>query len=87
MSSTSTSNASRRVAIGRRPAADPASEWVHKDEQGSGPARATPYTARLTIDVTPGLRGRIKLAALRRSMTAADMLRALLEREFPENAP
>jgi hypothetical protein len=60
---------------------------VHKDEASSGIARASPYTARLTIDVTPQLRNRIKLAALRRSVTAADMLRELLEREFPENTP
>jgi hypothetical protein len=43
------------------------------------------YSARLTVDVTPALRGRIKVAAFRRGMTAAAMLRALLEREFPES--
>ena len=43
----------------------------------------TPNTARLTIDVTPVLRGRIKVVAFRRGMTAANMLRDLLEREFP----
>ncbi|MBB4428264.1 hypothetical protein GGD66_006851 [Bradyrhizobium sp. CIR48] len=40
-------------------------------------------TARLTIDVTPGLRGRIKVAAFQRGVTVADMLRELLAREFP----
>ena len=44
------------------------------------------YTARLTVDVTPELRGRIKIAAFRRGLTAADMLRTLLEREFPPSA-
>jgi hypothetical protein len=43
------------------------------------------YTARLTIDVTPGQRGRIKVAAFQRGLTVADMLRALLAREFPEH--
>ncbi|MYZ49092.1 hypothetical protein [Propylenella binzhouense] len=43
------------------------------------------YTARLTIDVTPALRGRIKVTAFRRGQTVADMLRALLEREFPDD--
>jgi hypothetical protein len=38
---------------------------------------------RLTIDVTPDMRGRIKIAAFRRGMTVADMLRDLLAREFP----
>jgi len=42
------------------------------------------FTARLTIDVTPALRGRIKIAAFRRGQTVADMLRDLLAREFPE---
>ncbi|WP_436595864.1 chromosome partitioning protein ParB [Pseudomonas aeruginosa] len=41
------------------------------------------FTARLTIDVTPELRGRIKVAAFRRGVTVADMLRDLLAREFP----
>ena len=49
-------------------------------------AKTDPYTARLTIDVTPELRGRIKIAAFRRGLTAADMLRQVLEREFPERA-
>ena len=83
MSATSTSAASRRAAIGRRPGADPASTWVHKEESPTEQKRASPYTARLTIDVTPELRGRIKLAAIRHDVTAADLLRDLLEREFP----
>lgn len=44
---------------------------------------AAAFTARLTIDVTPTLRGRIKVAAFQRSVTVADMLRELLAREFP----
>jgi len=40
------------------------------------------FTARLTIDITPDLRGRIKVAAFRRGVTVADMLRDLLAREF-----
>lgn len=51
-------------------------------------AGATPagdlYTARLTIDITPALRGRIKIAAFQRGEAVADMLRALLTREFPD---
>ncbi len=41
------------------------------------------YSARLTIDVTPELRGRIKIVAFRRGITVTDMLRDLLAREFP----
>lgn len=42
------------------------------------------YSARLTIDITPELRGRIKIAAIRRGGTVTDMLRELFEREFPD---
>ena len=50
------------------------------------PARAADavlYSARLTIDVTPDQRARIKIAAFGRGVTVADMLRELLAREFP----
>src|SRR5260370_388854 len=47
-------------------------------------AKAHHFTARLTIDVTPDLRGRIKVAAFRRGITVAEMLRDLLSREFPD---
>lgn len=46
---------------------------------------AESYTARLTIDVTPELRRRIKVTAFRRGMTVADMLRGLLLRAFPDD--
>ena len=45
---------------------------------------ASPFTARLTIDVTTMQRSRIKLAAFQRGMTVGDMLRTLLVREFPD---
>jgi hypothetical protein len=47
-------------------------------------ANADGFTARLTIDVTPALRGRIKIEAFRRGQTVADMLRDLLARTFPD---
>lgn len=59
-----------------------ADAWVRTAEARKAPAPT--YTARLTIDVTPALRGRIKVTAFQRGLTVADMLRALLEREFPE---
>lgn len=55
--------------------------WVRTPETTETSAPA--YTARLTIDVTPVLRGRIKVTAFRRGQTVADMLRTLLDREFP----
>lgn len=74
-----------RAPIGRRPGTDPASTWVRQADAPEIPAKASIYTARLTIDVTPTLRGRVKVVAFRRGITAADMLRELLEREYPED--
>jgi hypothetical protein len=79
---------SRRVAIGGRPQGQPdADRWIrHGDGAGKpGESRDTDRcTARLTVDVTPALRGRIKVAAFRKGLTVADMLRVLYEREFPD---
>jgi hypothetical protein len=61
-----------------------AESWIKAPETHTPRADGAPvFTARLTIDVTPTLRGRIKVAAFRRSITVADMLRELLAREFP----
>ena len=61
--------------------------WIRAAEtKPTGIAAGDAFTARLTIDVTPDLRGRIKVAAFRRGITVADMLRELLAREFPPTA-
>ncbi|KRQ17154.1 ribbon-helix-helix protein [Bradyrhizobium manausense] len=61
-----------------------AESWIKASETASRRSDdAAAPTARLTIDVTPALRGRIKVAAFQRGITVADMLRALLAREFP----
>ena len=63
-----------------------AESWIKVPKPPAGaPAKADAFTARLTIDITPGLRGRIKVAAFRRGITVADMLRELLTREFLED--
>ena len=77
----------QRAPIGRRPGADPASAWVQQVDAVMAAAKASIYTARLTIDVTPVMRGRIKVVAFQRGITAVEMFRELLEREFPEGAP
>ncbi len=41
------------------------------------------FSARLTIDVTPDLRARIKIMAFERGVTVAYMLRLLLLKAFP----
>ena len=61
--------------------------WVRApDPAGATASKADLFTARLTVDVTPGLRGRIKVAAFRQGLTVADMLRAMLEAAFPDDA-
>lgn len=61
--------------------------WIKAgDASATREGAATAYTARLTIDVTPELRGRIKIAAIRRGGTVTDMLRELLTREFPDTS-
>ena len=61
-----------------------AESWIKAPEAQPRSADDAPvFTARLTIDVSPALRGRIKVAAFRRGVTVADMLRDLLAREFP----
>lgn len=73
---------SARRGFAARPG-DPES-WVKAPEARAKRLDDAPaFTARLTIDVTPELRGRIKVAAFRRGITVADMLRELLAREFP----
>jgi hypothetical protein len=59
-----------------------AEQWVRTPDAAPRPGQD--FTARLTIDVTPALRGRIKVAAFQRGQTVADMLRGLLIRAFPD---
>ncbi len=60
--------------------------WITAvDARASGAPNASSFTARLTIDITPELRGRIKIIAFQRGVTVADMLRELLAREFPSS--
>lgn len=65
-----------------------AEAWIAGPEDAAAPAAPPPSvnSARLTIDVTPNLRRRLKLAALQRGISVADMLRALLHREYPDDA-
>jgi len=68
--------------IGARPR-DPAERWIDTGQDSSTPAsKAETFSARLTIDITPVLRGRIKVAAFERGITVADMLRGLLDEQF-----
>jgi hypothetical protein len=65
-----------------------AETWVRKAKSTLPKSSATGdrFTARLTIDVTPGLRSRIKITAFRRGITVAQMLRDLLSQHFSNDA-
>jgi hypothetical protein len=67
--------------IGARPR-DPAERWIDTGQDSTTASKAETFSARLTIDVTPALRGRIKVAAFERDVTVAEMLRGLLEEQF-----
>jgi hypothetical protein len=74
----------KRIAIGARPQANPQAEaWVRQGDDADT-VKGDLYTARLTLDVTPALRARIKVSAFTQGITVAEALRGLLEREFPE---
>lgn len=77
----------KRTAIGARPPANPHAEaWIR---QGDGDAlrKGDLYTARLTLDIPPALRARIKVTAFTQGVTVAELLRAMLEQAFPETGP
>jgi len=72
---------STRRGFATRPA-DP-EHWIRTADTLPRDGTTETFTARLTIDVTPDMRGRIKIAAFQRGATVADMLRELFAREFP----
>ncbi|SCW85534.1 hypothetical protein SAMN02927924_03424 [Sphingobium faniae] len=74
-----------RTGFTSRPGA--AEAWIAGPQDAAAPTAPPPVnSARLTIDVTPQLRRRLKLAALQRGVSLADMLRELLHREYPDDA-
>ena len=79
---------SRRMPFGQRPSADPSLEaWVRQEKPAvipAEPVKAEIYTARMTLDVTPQMRARIKVAAFQQGRTVTDLLRDILDRHFPE---
>lgn len=76
-----TQRSSKRAFIARP--ADP-ERWIKTPEpRSSSNGDVAAFTARLTIDITPELRGRIKVVAVQRGLTVADLLREPLAREFP----
>lgn len=62
-----------------------AERWIRRPAPNAS-AAAAPFNARLTIDVTPAMRQRLKLAAVTRGTTVADLMRALIDAHFPDTA-
>ncbi len=79
-----TENPQRRGFASRPGDAD---KWIKASEGAAAkpPPPVNEYAARLTLDVTTDMRARIKIAAFQNGQTVADMLRALFEREFPND--
>jgi hypothetical protein len=74
----------KRIEIETHPLADPQAEaWIQKGAAADN-GKAARCSARLTLDVTPAPRTRIKWAAFDRGVTMAVMLREVLEQAFPE---
>ncbi|BAU73862.1 hypothetical protein [Metapseudomonas furukawaii] len=78
---------SKRIGIGARPLAEPLVEAWIREGAAIDHGKVERYSARLTLDVTPALRTRIKRAAFDRGVTMAEMLREVLEQQFPEVTP
>ncbi|MGI2228948.1 chromosome partitioning protein ParB [Burkholderia vietnamiensis] len=77
----------KRIGIGVRPPANPHAEAWIREGDAETLHKGDLYTARLTLDITPAMRARIKVSAFTQGVTVAELLRALLEREFPETTP
>ena len=75
----------KRIAIGAKPGME-AESWLRQGESfiHGHAVKENPHTARLIVDVTPALRGRIKVAAFRTGVTVAALVRGLLEERFPD---
>lgn len=71
----------KRIGIGARPVADPQAEaWIRQGAVIDN-GKVERYSTRLTLDVTPALRTRLKLAAFDRGVTMAEMLREVLKQQ------
>lgn len=72
---------SKRINIGAHPVADPqAKAWIRQGAVIDN-GKVERYSTRLTLDVTPALRTRLKLAAFAPGVTMAEMLREVLKQQ------
>lgn len=61
---------------------------LRKEDLGNNDDRAAPTTkrSRITIDINPELRRRIKIAALQHNLSISDYLARILEQSVPKEA-
>src|SRR3546814_11711925 len=71
----------KRVGIGARPPANPHAEAWFRQGDADALNKGDLYTARLTLDITPAMRARIKVSAFTQGVTVAALLRGLLGRK------
>jgi hypothetical protein len=74
----------RRASAGFAARPGAAEAWIAAEVAPPPIPPASTNSARLTIDITPALRGRIKIAAFQRGQTMTDMVREMLHQAFPE---
>jgi hypothetical protein len=75
---------SKTIEFKMPPRATSAEDWVQGAGARDREAAAPPEPMkRFTIDVPVGLHCRVKIACAQRGLKMADVLRDLLEREFP----
>jgi hypothetical protein len=71
----------KRIGLGAHPLADPRDEvWVRQSAIIDN-GKVERYSTRLTLDVTPALRTRLKLAAFAPGVTMAKILREVLKQQ------
>ena len=66
-----------------------AESWVQSGSEpmhGGETTLRDRYGARLTVDVSHELRGRIKIAAFKQGFTVAKLVRQILQREFGDDS-
>ena len=65
-----------------------AEEWISggvREQAPPPPVAPTERMKRFTIDVSPALHSRIKIECARRGLQMADVIRELLEAQFPKS--
>ena len=66
---------SKRVGIGARPPPNPQAEaWIRQGDADTL-NKGDLYTARLTLDITPAMRARIKVSAFTQGVTVAEYVK------------